>query len=80
MVKVRLLYFEDCPSWQTADGHLHSLADEIGYTAQATHAVPPDAWLSARGAGSNLNSWTCARFGPSEMSTGRSIEFCSAIE
>ena len=50
MVKVTLLYFDDCPSWQTADCHLHSLADEIGYSAQATHAVP-DAWLSAGGAG-----------------------------
>lgn len=50
MVKVTLLYFDDCPSWQTADGHLSALADEVGYTAQATDAVP-DAWLSAGGAG-----------------------------
>lgn len=33
MVKVTLLYFEDCPSWQTADGRLHLLAEEIGYTS-----------------------------------------------
>lgn len=50
MVKVTLLYFEDCPSWQTADGHLQSLAEEIGYTAQATHSVS-DGWPSAGGAG-----------------------------
>ena len=50
MVKVTLLYLDDCPRWQTADRHLHSLADELGYTAQATHSGP-DAWPSAGGAG-----------------------------
>jgi len=50
MVKVTLLYFDDCPSWQTADGHLRALADEVGYTAQATHSGP-GAWPSAGGAG-----------------------------
>jgi len=50
MVKVTLLYLDDCPRWQTADRHLHSLADELGYTAQATHSGP-DAWPSPGGAG-----------------------------
>ena len=50
MVKVTRLYFDDWPRWQTADGHLCALADEVGSTAQATHSGP-DAWLSAGGAG-----------------------------
>ena len=28
-VKVSLLYFDDCPSWQTAARHLDQLADEL---------------------------------------------------
>lgn len=28
-MKVSLLYFDDCPSWQTAADHLHQLATEI---------------------------------------------------
>jgi hypothetical protein len=34
MVKFTLLYFDDCSSWQTADGHLRALAEEIGYTIE----------------------------------------------
>lgn len=28
-MKVTLLYFDDCPSWQTTDQHLRRLADEL---------------------------------------------------
>ncbi len=42
IVKVTLLYFEDCPSWQTADGHLSALADEIGYTVERIEITTPE--------------------------------------
>ena len=29
-MKVELLYFDDCPSWQDADQHLRALAAEFG--------------------------------------------------
>ena len=42
MVKVTLLYFDDCPSWQTADGHLRALAEEIGYTIERIEVTSPE--------------------------------------
>ncbi len=42
MVKVTLLYFDDCPSWQTADGRLRALADEIGYTIERIEVTTPE--------------------------------------
>lgn len=30
MTEVTLLYFDGCPSWQTADVRLRALADELG--------------------------------------------------
>ena len=41
-VKVTLLYFDDCPSWQTADQHLHALAEEIGFTIQRVEVTSPE--------------------------------------
>lgn len=31
-MKVELLYFEGCPSWQAMAAHLDELASELGYT------------------------------------------------
>jgi len=42
MVKVTLLYFDDCPSWQTADGHLRTLADELGYAIERIEVTAPE--------------------------------------
>jgi len=42
IVKVTLLYFDDCPSWQTADGHLRALADELGYTIERIEVTTPE--------------------------------------
>lgn len=30
-MKVAVLYFDGCPSWQTADERLHALAGELGF-------------------------------------------------
>ena len=45
---VTLLYFDGCPSWQTADRRLRELADELGFdlayrtveTAEAAEELP----------------------------------------
>ena len=42
MVKVTLLHFEDCPSWQSADQHLRALADEIEFTIDCVEVTAPE--------------------------------------
>ncbi len=36
---VTLLYFEDCPNWQTAEGHLELLAQEMPDLRLSRHLV-----------------------------------------
>jgi hypothetical protein len=33
-MRVELLYIEDCPNWQTADGRLRALASERGFEVE----------------------------------------------
>ena len=51
-----LLYFDGCPSWQTADERLSALADEVGFTlTRRSVATPEDAErLAFRGSPSIL--------------------------
>jgi len=41
-VDVTLLYFEGCPSWQTADARLAELADELGFTVTRRQVTSPE--------------------------------------
>ena len=41
-MNVTLLYFDDCPSWQTADQHLRALAEEMGFTIERIEVTSPD--------------------------------------
>jgi hypothetical protein len=40
-----LLYFDDCPNWQTADARLTQLADELDLTVTRRQVTTPEqAW------------------------------------
>ena len=41
-MNVTLLYFDDCPSWQTADQHLRALADELSFTIERVEVTTPE--------------------------------------
>ena len=41
-MNVTLLYFDDCPSWQTADPHLRALADELSFAIERVEVTTPD--------------------------------------
>ena len=41
-VNVTLLYFDDCPSWQTADQHLRALAEEMDFTIERVEVTSPE--------------------------------------
>lgn len=41
-MNVTLLYFDDCPSWQTADQHLRALAAEMGFTIERVEVTSAD--------------------------------------
>lgn len=43
MPNVTLLYFDGCPSWQTADQRLRSLADELGFDITREKVETPEA-------------------------------------
>lgn len=43
MPEVTLLYFDGCPSWQTADQRLRSLADELAFTLDHRKVETPEA-------------------------------------
>lgn len=43
MTEVALLYFDGCPSWQTADERLKSLADELGFDLRYRRIETPEA-------------------------------------
>lgn len=43
MTDVTLLYFDGCPSWQTTDARLRSLADELGFTLRHQKVDTPEA-------------------------------------
>lgn len=43
MPDVTLLYFDDCPSWQTADQRLRELADELGFAITREKVESPEA-------------------------------------
>ncbi len=47
-MKVELLYFEDCPNWQTVDRRLRELATERGFELQHRLVATPE---EARAAG-----------------------------
>lgn len=34
-----LLYFDDCPNWKVADGHLATLTEELGYLTVSRQVV-----------------------------------------
>lgn len=42
LVKVTMLYFDDCPSWQIADSHLRLLAEEIDYSIERIEVTTPE--------------------------------------
>ncbi len=42
MTDVTLLYFDDCPSWRTADELLRSLSDELGFTVTHRQVTTPE--------------------------------------
>ena len=42
-MRVRLLYFDDCPSWRIADGHLSQLAAEFGLQIERLPVETPEA-------------------------------------
>lgn len=37
-----LLYFDGCPSWQTADERLSALADELGFSVTRRQVLTPE--------------------------------------
>ena len=41
-MNVTLLYFDDCPSWQTADQHLCALAEEMDFTIERVEVTSPE--------------------------------------
>jgi hypothetical protein len=41
-VNVTLLYFDGCPSWQTADARLAELADELNLTVTRRQVTSPE--------------------------------------
>ncbi len=41
-MNVTLLYFDDCPSWQVADGYLRTLAGELGFTLERVEITTPE--------------------------------------
>lgn len=41
-MNVTLLYFDDCPSWLTADQYLRALADEMGFTIERLEVTDPE--------------------------------------
>jgi len=41
-MKVTLLYFDDCPSWRTADQHLRSLQPEFGFELHHRRVETPE--------------------------------------
>ncbi len=41
-MNVTLLYFDDCPSWQTADQHLRALAEEMDLTIERVEVTTPE--------------------------------------
>jgi hypothetical protein len=43
VTEVTLLYFDGCPSWQTTDGHLRELADELDFTLTREQVETPAA-------------------------------------
>lgn len=40
---VTLLYFDDCPSWETTDERLRALADEFGFELDHRRVETPEA-------------------------------------
>lgn len=42
MTEVALLYFEGCPSWQSADERLRLLADELGFVLRYRRIETPE--------------------------------------
>lgn len=43
MTEVTLLYFDGCPSWQTADERLRALAGEFGFDLRHQKVETPEA-------------------------------------
>lgn len=43
MTEVALLYFDGCPSWQTTDQRLRTLADDLGFTLRHLKVDTPQA-------------------------------------
>ncbi len=41
-MNVTLLYFDDCPSWHTADRHLRTLEVELGFALHRREVTTPE--------------------------------------
>ncbi len=51
-MEVTLLYFDDCPSWQTADQNLRAIATDDDFTINRVEVTTPDAAEALRFRGS----------------------------